>query len=60
MEGAGMIERSAATRRSRLLRAAAIAGAGALACFGLTAVSAASTAKPVHAPAGVDQAEQGR
>jgi hypothetical protein len=48
-----MIERSAATGRSRFLRAVAVAGAGALACFGLTAVSAASTAKPAHAPARV-------
>ncbi len=48
-----MIERSAATKRSRLLRAAAVAGAGALACYGLTAGSAASAVRPAHAPARV-------
>ena len=35
------------------MRAVAVAGAGALACFGLTAVSAASAARPAHAPARV-------
>jgi len=43
-----MIDRSAAVRRSRLTRVVAAAGVGALAVFGLTAVSAAQTARPAH------------